>query len=53
MKGARYEYLLQPLASIHLSSHLESELEQNGEVLLGLHLFIHSGAILLLAIINS
>ena len=52
MKGARYEYLLQPLASIHLSSHLESELEPNGEVS-SVYIFSSiAAAILLLAIIN-
>ena len=30
--GARYAYLLQPLKDIHLRSHLEGEIEPNGDI---------------------
>jgi putative ABC transport system permease protein len=50
--GGRYEYLLQPLTSIHLTSHMDFELEPNGEVS-SVYIFSSiAAAILLLAIIN-
>ncbi len=50
--GNRYGYVLQPLSSIHLSSHLDYELEANGDVA---YVWIFSAialAILLIACIN-
>ncbi len=50
--GNRYGYLLQPLKSIHLYSHKESEIEPNGNIT---YVYIFSAialAILLIACIN-
>jgi putative ABC transport system permease protein len=50
--GSRYGYVLQPLTSIHLNSHLDYEVEANGDIV---YVYIFSAiaiAILLIACIN-
>jgi putative ABC transport system permease protein len=50
--GSRYGYVLQPLTSIHLNSHLDYEVEANGDIV---YVYIFSAiaiAIMLIACIN-
>ena len=46
--GNSYNFILQPLADIHLKSHLSAELEQNGNIT---YIYIFSGLAILLIII--
>ena len=50
--GSKYEYLLQPLSDIHLRSHLDFELEPNGDITYIYIFSIIALAILLIACIN-
>ena len=46
--GNRWEYFLQPLTSIHLNSHLEAEMEPNGDIT---YVYIFSAIALLILLI--
>ncbi len=50
--GSRYEYILQPLSNIHLRSHLDFELEPNGDITYIYIFSIIALAVLLIACIN-
>lgn len=50
--GAKYEFVLQPLADIHLHSNLDAELEPNGDIIYVYIFSIIALGILLLACIN-
>jgi len=51
-QGNEYYHFLQPLTSIHLNSHLEHELEPNGDRLYVIIFLIAGLAILILAVAN-
>ncbi|MDR3625840.1 MAG: ABC transporter permease [Ignavibacteriaceae bacterium] len=51
-RGNKWEYILQPLTSIHLNSHLEHELEANSDISYIYIFSIIALSILLIAIIN-
>ena len=51
-KGNSYNYVLQPLTSIHLNSHLDYELEANSDISYVYIFSIIAAAILLIACIN-
>ncbi|QQS35415.1 MAG: ABC transporter permease [Ignavibacteriales bacterium] len=50
--GAKYAYVFQPLTDIHLHSHLDVELEPNGDVSYVLIFSLIAAGILLIACIN-
>ena len=51
-RGARYEYILQPLTDIHLYSNLDVELEPNGDIAYVYVFLLIAAGILLIACIN-
>ncbi len=50
--GSKYKYVLQPLADIHLKSHLDHEIEPNSDIIYIYIFSIIAFAILLIACIN-